>query len=146
MSCLNILLSLIDAWKRKDIEGVLSTMHEDIVWHYAAAIAPPVHGRAKARKLLETLALGVGEVRWRIFDYAERNDTLFVEGVDEYVSIEGHLVSAPYAGVAAFKDGQIIALREYFDLGGVARMKEGQPAPGHVRDLIARQALSLEAL
>jgi ketosteroid isomerase-like protein len=143
MTRLDTLLSLIEFWKDRNIDGVLSVMHEDIVWHYAAAIAPPVIGRAKARRLLESLAPGIGEVRWRIFDYAERDETLFVEGVDEYVSSEGRLVSAPYAGVALFKDGLIIALREYFDLSGVTRMKEGDAAPQHVRELIARNALKL---
>jgi ketosteroid isomerase-like protein len=143
MTRLDRLLSLIEFWKDRNIDGVLSVMHEDIVWHYAAAIAPPVIGRAKARRLLESLAGGVREVRWRIFDYAERDETLFVEGVDEYVSTDGLLISAPYAGVAIFKDGLIIALREYFDLSGVTRMKEGHTAPQHIRELIARDALKM---
>lgn len=143
MTRLDRLLSLIEFWKSRNIDGVLSVMHEDIVWHYAAVIAPPVVGRQKARRLLEKLAADIGEVRWRIFDYAERNETLFVEGVDEYVATDGRLVSAPYAGVAVFKGNLIIGLREYFDLSGVTRMKEGHAAPGHVRELIAREALRM---
>ncbi len=142
MSHLRILLNLIERWKVKDIDGVLALMDDDIVWHYAAAIAPPVRGKVKARKLLEMLAPQVGEVRWRVFDHAERADRLFVEGVDEYVAPDGKLVSAPYAGVVEIRDGRISALREYFDMGVVNALKAGEPMTEHVRVLLSREALS----
>ncbi len=142
MSQIRVLLGLINAWKAKDIDGALAFMHDDIVWHYAAVIAPPLKGKAKARKLLEGMSLQVGDVTWRIFDYAEKGERLFVEGVDEYVSAEGRLVSAPYAGVVEFRDGKIIGLREYFDMGAVTAMKAGEGMKEHVRVLIARDAVA----
>lgn len=142
MSRLHILLALIEAWKARDIDGLLALMDDDIVWHYAAAIAPPVKGKVKARRLLEVLGPQIAEVRWRIFDHAEREGRLFVEGVDEYISTAGHLVSAPYAGVVEFKNGRISALREYFDVGVVNALKAGEAMPEHVRALIAREAVS----
>lgn len=142
MSQIQVLLGLINAWKAKDIEGVLAFMLDDIVWHYAAVISPPLKGKVKARKLLEGMSLQVGEVTWRIFDYAETGERLFVEGVDEYVSAEGRLVSAPYAGVVEFRDGKIIGLREYFDMGAVTAMKAGEGMKNHVRVMIAREAVS----
>jgi ketosteroid isomerase-like protein len=141
MSHIKVLLCLISAWKAKDIDGVLSFMHDDIVWHFAAVIAPPLKGKVKARKLLDAMAPDVRDVTWRIFDYAERDERLFVEGVDEYVSVSGHLVSAPYAGVVEFRDGKIIGLREYFDLGSVNALKAGEPIKEHVRAMIARDAV-----
>ncbi len=141
MTRLAIMLSLISAWKRKDIDGVLAHFAEDVVWHYAAAIAPPVRGKDKARRLLQGLAPLVGEVRWRIFDALEQGDRLFVEGVDEYVSADGHLVSAPDAGVVEFRGDLITGLREYFDMAVVNGMKAGGEAPAHVRALIDRAAL-----
>lgn len=141
MSHINLLLGLIGAWKAKDIDGVLAFMHDDIVWHFAAVIAPPLKGKVKARKLLEAMALEVHDVTWRIFDYAEREERLFVEGVDEYVSASGRLVSAPYAGVVEVRDGKIIGLREYFDMGGVNALKAGEPMKEHVRAMIARGAV-----
>jgi len=141
MTRLAIMLSLISAWKAKDIDGVLAHFADDIVWHYAAAIAPPVRGKDKARKLLQGLAPQVGEVSWRIFDALEEGDRLFVEGVDEYVSAEGRMVSAPYAGVVEFRGELITGLREYFDMGVVSAMKAGAEAPLHVRALINRVSL-----
>lgn len=142
MSQIQVLLGLINAWKAKDIDGALAFMHDDIVWHYAAVIEPPLKGKVKARKLLEGMSLQVGDVTWRIFDYAEKGERLFVEGVDEYVSAEGRLVSAPYAGVVEFRDGKIIGLREYFDMGAVTAMKAGEGMKEHVRVLIARDAVA----
>jgi ketosteroid isomerase-like protein len=141
MTHIDTLLSLIRAWRSKDIDGVLALMHDEIVWHYAAVIAPPLRGKAKARKLLESMALQVRDVTWRIFDHAEAGDRLFVEGVDEYVSAEGRLISAPYAGVVEFRNGLVIGLREYFDIGAVNALKAGEPLPEHVRALIAREAV-----
>lgn len=141
MTHIDTLLSLIRAWRSKDIDGVLAFMHDEIVWHYAAVIAPPLRGKAKARKLLESMALQVHDVTWRIFDHAEAGDRLFVEGVDEYVSAEGRLISAPYAGVVEFRNGLVIGLREYFDIGAVNALKTGEPLPEHVRALIAREAV-----
>ena len=141
MSHIKKLLGLISAWRARDIDGVLSFMHDDIVWHFAAVIAPPLKGKVKARKLLEAMSLEVRDVTWRIFDFAEREERLFVEGVDEYVSVGGHLVSAPYAGVVEFRDGKIIGLREYFDMGSVNALKAGEPIKEHVRAMIAREAV-----
>jgi limonene-1,2-epoxide hydrolase len=141
MSHIKKMLGLISAWRVRDIDGVLSFMHDDIVWHFAAVIAPPLKGKVKARKLLEAMSLEVRDVTWRIFDYAEKEERLFVEGVDEYVSVGGHLVSAPYAGVVEFRDGKIIGLREYFDMGSVNALKAGEPMKEHVRAMIAREAV-----
>ena len=44
---------LIAAWTRKDAEAVLAMLHDDVVWHYAAAIAPPARGKAEARAFIE---------------------------------------------------------------------------------------------
>lgn len=141
MSHIATMLAFMAAWKAKDIDAALALMDDDVVWHYAAAIAPPVRGKAKARRFMEGMAAQVQDVRWRIFDHAERGERLFVEGVDEYVSAEGRLVSAPYAGVAEFRDGRIVGLREYFDLGVINAAKAGEPQSEHVRALIARDAI-----
>ena len=134
--------SIIQAWKRKDIDTVLSHMTDDIVWHYAAAISPPVLGHAGARKFMETFGGKIAEVRWRVFDYAESGDRLFVEGVDEYFTKEGVRVATPYAGVLDFRGDKISGWRDYFDAGVSAAMQAGGPASAEVEQLIARPAVS----
>ena len=133
-----VLSQVIDAWKAGDIDGALAHMADDIVWHYAAAIAPPLKGKVSARKFLEGFKAQLKEVRWRIFDYAERGDRLFVEGVDEYVSADGALVAAPYAGVLEFRGPLIVAWRDYLDMAIVEAQKSGKPASNWVKTLIDR--------
>lgn len=141
MSHIETMLAVLAAWKARDIEGALAHLDEDIVWHYAAGIAPPLQGKAKARRFLQAFSSQIQEVRWRIFDYAEREDRLFVEGVDEYVGVDGRLVSAPYAGVLTLRNGKITAWRDYFDAGVVEALKAGGAPSEHLRALIGRKAL-----
>jgi limonene-1,2-epoxide hydrolase len=134
-------LALIEAWKAKDLERVLDSLHEDIVWHFAAAAAPPIRGKAQARRFLTRFAAEVSEVRWRLFDYAQSNDRLFVEGVDEYDSKAGVRIAAPYAGVIEFKDDLVIGWRDYVDVGVIARQRAGEAVSDQVEALIERPAV-----
>lgn len=133
--------ALIAAWSAGDIDGALSFMSEDIVWHYAAAVAPPLKGKVKARKFLENFKSQIAKVNWRIFDYAESGERLFVEGVDEYQAKTGEIVAAPYAGVLEFRDGLISGWRDYVDVSVIEAQKAGTPAPVWVTALIDRVAL-----
>jgi limonene-1,2-epoxide hydrolase len=133
--------AVIEAWKRKDVEAVLAAMHDDIIWHYAAAIAPPARGKAEARAFIERFGAGLGAVRWRLFAAAEEGDRLFVEGVDEYTTKGGVDVAAPYAGVIEFRGDRIIGWRDYVDRGTIDAMKAGGGYPPQVVELIGRPAL-----
>ena len=129
---------LIKAWQAKDIDGVLSYMHDDIVWHYAVGAMPPVRGKATARKLLTRFQADMFDVKWRIFAHAAVGDTLFVEGVDDYHTADGCRVAAPYAGVLEFRDGLIVGWRDYVDIGVIASQKAGEPLTPQVEGLLAR--------
>ena len=134
----DILLQVIDAWQAKDIDRVLSHMADDIVWHYAAAAMPPVRGKATAGKLLRRFHGDMHGIQWRIFAYAEAGDRLFVEGVDDYTTAEGHRVATPYAGVLDFRDSLIVGWRDYVDLGVAAQQKAGEPLTAQVEALLDR--------
>jgi len=136
--CFAILGQVIEAWQDKDIERVLSFMADDIVWHYAAAAMPPVRGKAAARKLLTRFQADMHRIEWRIFAHSETGDRLFVEGVDDYLTPDGHRVATPYAGVLDFRDGLIVGWRDYVDLGVAADQKAGQPFTRQVLELLDR--------
>ncbi len=133
---------IIDAWKARDIEAVLARLDDDIVWHYAAAVEPPIRGKAQARKFLTRFGAGIAEVRWRVFDHAERGDRLFVEGVDEYTTTEGRIVAAAYAGVIEFKGDLVVGWRDYVDVGVMAAQMAGGPISDQVRSLIDRETVA----
>ena len=134
----DILLKVIETWQTKDAEGVLDHLHEDIIWHYAAAAMPPIRGKAMARKLLTRFQQDMHGIQWRIFAHAEVGDTLFIEGVDDYQSTDGHRIATPYAGVLDFRDGLIIGWRDYVDIGVLAQQKAGEPLSKQVLELINR--------
>jgi limonene-1,2-epoxide hydrolase len=136
-----IMKALIAAWTKGDIDGALGFMTDDIVWHYAAAVAPPLKGKEKARKFLDRFKADIIEVRWRLFDYAERGDRLFVEGVDEFVNLAGHRVAAPYAGVLDFRGDLICGWRDYVDVSVMEAQRDGQPRSAWVVEMIERPAL-----
>ena len=140
-SKLETMKALIAAWSRGDIDGAMAFMTDDIVWHYAAAVARPLNGKVKARKFLEGFKAQIESVNWRIFDYAENGDRLFVEGVDQYRAKTGELVAAPYAGVLEFRGELICAWRDYVDVGVIEAQKSGQPTSAWVIEMIDRVAL-----
>ena len=133
-----IMRQVIDAWTARDIDGVLAHMADDIVWHYAAAIAPPLKGKASARKLLEKMAAETSDLNWRIFDYAERGDRLFIEGAEDYLAQNGVRVATAYAGVLEFRGALICAWRDYLDIGAVEAQQAGKPTPNWITTMIER--------
>ena len=76
--CYATFREVIEAWQAKDVDRVLSFLADDIVWHYAAASAPPVRSKAAARKLLARFQADMHRIQWRIFAHAETGDRLFV--------------------------------------------------------------------
>ena len=136
--CYGILVQVIEAWQAKDIDGVVSHMADDIVWHYAAAAMPPVRGKASARKLLTNFQADMHAVQWRVFAYAEAGDRLFLEGVDDYTTADGKRVATPYAGVLDFRGDLIVGWRDYVDLGVAAAQKSGAALTPQVEMLLDR--------
>lgn len=132
--------AVIDAWKRKDVDFIINSMTDDIVWHYAAAIAPPARGKAECRAFIAKFGANIGAVRWRIFEHAETADRLFAEGVDEYDSLDGHTIKAPYAGIIEFRGDLISGWRDYVDRGVIDAQKRGEAASAQVIELTSRPA------
>jgi len=138
---IEILRAIIQAWKAKDVEAVLSHMDEEIVWHFAVAAEPPLRGKAQARKFLQRFGAGMNDIRWRVFDYLESGDRLFVEGVDEFRTDDGHTVMAPYAGVLDFRGDLVLGWRDYVDVGVMAAQRGGAPVTDQVKSLVDRAAV-----
>ncbi|WP_068878371.1 MULTISPECIES: nuclear transport factor 2 family protein [unclassified Phenylobacterium] len=134
-----ILQQVIHAWQAKDVDRVLGFMADDIVWHYAVAVMPPVRGKAAARKLLERFQADMHRIEWRIFAHAEAGDRLFVEGVDDYRTTEGRRVATPYAGILDFRGDLIAGWRDYVDLSVMAEQKAGAPLTRQVLELLDRE-------
>jgi len=133
-----VLLAVIDAWHRQDIEGVLVHVTDDIVWRNSSGFAPAIRGKAAMRTALTGMAPIIKTNKWRIFDYAENGDRLFMEGVDEFWLQGGQHVAIPYAGSLEFRGLLIREWREYFDGRLSAAGKAGEPVSAEVQEMIGR--------
>jgi limonene-1,2-epoxide hydrolase len=132
--------AMITAWRGKDLEGMLSHIDDDIVWHSHVG-SPPIVGKAAMREFATKLTAGMNDIRWRIFDAARHGNRLFVEGVDDFVTGDGRRVELPYAGVLGFKGDKISEWRDYFDRALFDRLKAGEPPPAYLQALTSRPAL-----
>jgi limonene-1,2-epoxide hydrolase len=137
-----VLQNIISAWQRQDIDGVLTHVTDDIVWRNSSGFAPAIIGKPAMRAALEKMAGVIKTNHWRNFDYAESQDRLFVEGVDEFWLTTGEHVAIPYAGVFEFRGVLIAQWREYFDGRISLAMKAGAPMSDEVKAMIARPAVA----
>jgi len=135
-----VLEAIIAAWKKQDVEGVLAHVTDDIVWRNSSGYAPAIRGKDAMRDALQKMKamIAPGSNRWRIFDHAENETRLFMEGVDEFDLTTGQHVAIPYAGSLAFRGQLVSEWREYFDGRISAEMKAGAPMTAEVREMISR--------
>ena len=115
MSNINRLLDMIAAWGRQDLDAVMTFIHDDIEWNNSGGFRAPVKGKAAMREALEQMASTIAESRWRLFDYMEDGDNLWMEGADEFILTDGKRVAIPYMGMLEYQDGLILRWREYYN-------------------------------
>ncbi|MEL6364446.1 MAG: nuclear transport factor 2 family protein [Pseudomonadota bacterium] len=140
---IDLFRAVIETWRdTQDVDAVLSKMTDDVVWHYSAATKAPKIGKDGAREFLDSFKENVRNPRWRIFEYAENGDTLFVEGVDEFDTPDGKTVVIPYAGVIEFRGDLICGWRDYFDRKIADAGARGEALPDYAAALADRQAVA----
>jgi limonene-1,2-epoxide hydrolase len=133
----DVVEAVIAAWKRKDVDGVLDQLTDDVEYHFLVGQRPLV-GKDWVRRFLERFREHIGEENhWRILRCAEDGDALFVEGVDDYLSGDGHRVRYPYMGVFEFSDGRIARWRDYADGALIADQRAGKALPEWLEALVA---------
>jgi len=132
------LKALIEAWRQQDVDGVLQCLHKDITWNNSGGLRSPIQGKSAMEKVLREMAQGIAESRWRLFDYTEAGETMWMEGVDEFIQTDGTRIAIPYAGVLEFKDGLIIKWREYFQGQLIENMRAGEGISWQVEAMLDR--------
>ena len=133
-----VLEAIITAWRHQDVEGVLVHVTDDIVWRNSGGFAPAIRGKAAMREVLVAMAAKIKTNNWRIFDYAENDHRLFMEGVDEFWFHTGEHIAIPYAGSLEFRGDKVCEWREYFDGRLSLAMKAGEPLSDEVKEMIGR--------
>ena len=107
--------AVMEAMKRRDIEGFLDHLTEDIEYHFHVG-SRPLLGKDWVRRFLNKYDEQNSEVGWSITTFAESGDKLLVEGLEEYVDESGESVKHPYMGIFEFRDGRICGWRDYFQM------------------------------
>ena len=115
MANIQRLLSMIDAWARQDLDEVMTFIHDEVEWNNSGGFRPVVKGKAAMRAALEQMAETIAESRWRLFDYVEEGDRLWMEGADEFILKDGKRIAIPYMGMLEYENGVIRYWREYYN-------------------------------
>jgi len=134
-SHIDVVQQLIEAWKRRDVDGVLDLLTDDVVYHYHVGSRPLV-GKSWVRGFLEKFGDGQSDVRWRIVNHAQNGDVLLVEGVDDYVDRAGKRVRTPYMGAFELREGRIHRWRDYLDLEVARRLEGSDDVPEWLAELL----------
>ncbi len=134
----DIVLAVVDAWRRLDIDGVLVHISEDILW-YSHVGSPPMQNKPQMRAFLETFASGITDVKWVIYNHAISGNQIFLDGADDFVMIpEKRRVAIPYLGVMTFRGALICEWRDYFDRAVFLRYKAGEVPTMDMQRLLDR--------
>lgn len=63
---MQIALEVLDAWNRRDLDGVLRLMSEDIEWYDPAMADPPARGKPAVRAFAEAVLAAFPDFRFEI--------------------------------------------------------------------------------
>ena len=137
----DIAFQIINDWRQRRLDAVMARIDPNIVWHFHAGAKPPILGKDAMRSHLEAMLDRILDNRWRVFKYATHDDSVLMEGVDEYCDLEGRWIPVPYMGIVTVRNGLVVEWRDYFDGQLVERLKRGEPMTDGVAPLLARAAL-----
>ncbi len=131
----------IDAMKRKDREASLACFTDDCQYYYHVGTRP-FDGKEFMQKRIDMLWDHQVRSRWRIVNWAEDDDKILFEGVDEYDQPNDITVAMPYMGIYQIKDDKIWRARDYFDMAGYMAMTQGEANPYllHVAEIMGEKA------
>jgi len=112
---LDCMYSLMETWKRRDVEGYLSHLTDDIEYHWHVS-SKPVRGWDKMRKFLANYTAAFEQREWRVLHTAEAGDVLMVEGHEVlYDRKHDRVIQQPFMQVYEFRDGKIARMRDYYE-------------------------------
>ena len=137
---LAVVREMILAWRRQDLDAMLTHVADDIVWHTHVG-SPPVVGKQAMHDFAAKLGASMHDIKWRIFEAAQHGDRIHLEGVDDFVTADGRRVTIPYAGIMAFRDGKVVEWRDYFDRATFDKLKAGEAMPDYLAALANRKPL-----
>lgn len=128
MSNSDTIRAFLDAFNRKDIDGVMALFSDDAIYHNIPT--SPVHGAEAIRKSIEGYTAPATGIDWELVAIAEtESGSVLTERLDRF-DFNGHIVELPVMGAFDFEDGKILAWRDYFDMNQFrSQMPGGSSTP-----------------
>lgn len=112
----DLVLELIDAFNRIDLDAVVDSFTEDAVYHNIPMEA--AQGKAAIRSVLTQIMGDSEAVQWDVLNIADEGGVVLTERVDKF-KVNGVWAEIPVMGVFEVSGGKIAAWRDYFDMGQV---------------------------
>jgi limonene-1,2-epoxide hydrolase len=110
-----IVLQMIDAWRRLDLEDAMSHMADDAVF-LPDPKAEPVRGRDAIRALWAYYMSLFSSYACELQNILMSDRLVFVERVERIARVDGQTVVLPVASVFELNEaGKIVAWRDYWD-------------------------------
>ena len=114
MSNTDTIRAFLDAFNRKDLDGIISYFADDAVYHNMPT-APTV-GVDAIRASISGYASPADEIDWQLIAISEdENGVVLTERLDRF-DFGGTWVELPVMGAFELADGKITAWRDYFDM------------------------------
>jgi limonene-1,2-epoxide hydrolase len=113
-------LAFVDRWNRRDIDGIIAALAEDIDYQNVPMAA--MHGRADVRAFITPNLIRVTRIEWVVHHLAVTADgsKVLTERTDNF-HFEKQVVSVPVMGVFEFRGDMIARWRDYADIGDFVR-------------------------
>lgn len=126
---------IINAWRKGDVDTVMTYFSDDIEFHSLIG-RDPHRGKKEVREFLNQLGGSMTENRMRIVRAEESGADLLVEGIEDFIDSQGRHIQIPYMGAYRIEDGKVTRWRDYFDPAIAERARNGEPLSEAMRELI----------
>lgn len=112
--------TFIGHWNSGDMEAMYALCAEDVTWHNIPM--EPIVGVAAMRAAVAGFMGPVERCEWEVHAIAAHGNTVLTERTDAFILKDGRRAALPVMGTFELDAaGQIMAWRDYFDMGQFQR-------------------------
>lgn len=119
----DVVKDLCAAIGRKDRVTVERLLDDSVVYHNIGS--PPAIGKEATLAAVQFQLDMFDPIEFRLTNIAADGDTVLTERID-FITANGVTAPVPVMGTFDVRDGQIVAWRDYFDMGLVGKLMAGE--------------------
>jgi limonene-1,2-epoxide hydrolase len=111
------------AFAAKDLDTIARLLDDGVVYHNVGM--EPAVGKDASLATIQGFLDMAESLQFEIHRLAAEGDTVLTERTDTF-TINGAAAPVPVMGAFDLRDGQIVAWRDYFDMGLITKMMSGE--------------------